>query len=67
MLPGLHTGFSRGRSGGLVLPSLSEFSTVRVVRKDDVNVFLERAEMVMDLKTVIHSEVNQKEKTNIVY
>ena len=49
------------------MPSLSEFSTVRVVRKDDVNVFLERAEMVMDLKTVIHSEVNQKEKTNIVY
>ena len=28
MLPGLHTDFSRGRSGGLVLPSLSEFSTV---------------------------------------
>ena len=24
----LHTGFSRGRSGGLVFPSLSEFSTV---------------------------------------
>ena len=28
MLPDLHTGFSRGRSGGLVFPSLSEFSTV---------------------------------------
>ena len=28
LLPGLHTHFSRGRSGGLVLPSLSEFSTV---------------------------------------
>ena len=27
MLPDLHTGFSRGRSGGLVFPSLSEFST----------------------------------------
>ena len=27
-LPDLHTGFSRGRSGGLVFPSLSEFSTV---------------------------------------
>ena len=24
----MHTGFSRGRSGGLVFPSLSEFSTV---------------------------------------
>ena len=26
LLPDLHTGFSRGRSGGLVFPSLSEFS-----------------------------------------
>ena len=28
LLPDLHTGFSRGRLGGLVFPSLSEFSTV---------------------------------------
>ena len=28
MLPDLHIGFSRGRSGVLVFPSLSEFSTV---------------------------------------
>ena len=28
LLPDLHTGFSRGRSGDLVFPSLSEFSTV---------------------------------------
>ena len=28
MLPDLHTGFSGGRSGGLVFPSLEEFSTV---------------------------------------
>ena len=28
MLPDLHTDFSRGRSGGQVFPSLSEFSTV---------------------------------------
>ena len=28
MLPELHTNFSRGRSGSLVFPSLSEFSTV---------------------------------------
>ena len=28
LLPDLHTGFSRGRSGGLVFPSLSEFSIV---------------------------------------
>ena len=32
MLPDLHTGFSRGRSGGLVFPSPSEFSTVLQVR-----------------------------------
>ena len=29
LLPDLHAGFSRGRPGGLVFPSLSEFSTVR--------------------------------------
>ena len=28
LLPDLHTGFSRGRSGGQVFPCLSEFSTV---------------------------------------
>ena len=28
LLPDLHTDFSRGRSGGLVFPSLEEFSTV---------------------------------------
>ena len=28
LLPDLYTGFSRGRSGDLVFPSLSEFSTV---------------------------------------
>ena len=31
MLSDLHTGFSRGRSGGLAFPSLSEFSTVYVI------------------------------------
>ena len=31
LLPDLHTHFSRGRSGGLVFPSLSEFSTVVVI------------------------------------
>ena len=31
MLPDLHTNFSRGRSGGLVFPSLSEFSTFIVI------------------------------------
>ena len=50
MLPDLHTDFSRGRSGGLVLPSLSEFSTVYcdphgqkfgIVSKAEIDVFLE--------------------------
>ena len=46
----MHTNFSRGRSGGLVFPSLSEFSTVYcdpqvkgfdIVNKAEVDVFLE--------------------------
>ena len=50
MLPDLHTNFSRGRSGGLVFPTLSEFSTVIVihtvkgfgiVNKAEIDVFLE--------------------------
>ena len=50
LLPDLHTGFSRGRSGGLVFPSLSEFSTVYcdphikvfgIFNKAEVDVFLE--------------------------
>ena len=50
MLPDLHTGFSTGRSGDLVFPSLSELSTVIVihtvngfgiVNKAEVDVFLE--------------------------
>ena len=50
MLPDLHTDFSGGRSGGLVFPSLSEFSTVccdphsqrlGLVNKAKVDVFLE--------------------------
>ena len=49
-VPDLHTGFSRGRSGGLVFPSLSELSTVYcdphsqgfgIVNKAEVDVFLE--------------------------
>ena len=50
LLPDLHTDFSRGRSGGLVFPSLSEFSefvvthTVKgfgTVDKAEIDVFLE--------------------------
>ena len=50
MLFDLHTDFSGGRSGGLVFPSLSEFSTVScdphsqgfgIVNKAEIDVFLE--------------------------
>ena len=50
MLPDLHTGFSRGRSGGLVFSSLSEFPqfivihTVKdfgIVNNAEIDVFLE--------------------------
>ena len=50
LLPDLHTGFSRGRSEGLVFPSLSVFSIVIVihtvkgfgiVNKAEIDVFLE--------------------------
>ena len=50
LLPDLYTDFSRGRSGGLVFPSLSEFSTVYcdphsqafgMVNKAKIDVFLE--------------------------
>ena len=50
LLPDLHIGFSRCRSGGLVFPSLSEFSTVYcdphsqrhcIVNKAEIDVFLE--------------------------
>ena len=56
MLPDLHTDFSRGRSGGHVIPSLSEFSTVYcdphkgfgIVNKAEVNVFLELSCILSD-------------------
>ena len=49
MLPDLHIDSSGGRSGGLVFPYLSEFSTVYcdphkgfgIVNKAEINVFLE--------------------------
>ena len=50
LLPDLHIGFSRGRSAGLVFPSLSEFSTVYCdphsqrlwhINKAEADVFLE--------------------------
>ena len=60
MLPDLHTNFSRGRSGGLVFPSLEEISTVYcdphkgfgIVNKAEINVFLELSCFFDDLVDV---------------
>ena len=49
LLPDLHTGFSRGRSGGLVFSSLPEFSAVYcdpvksfgIINKAEIDVLLE--------------------------
>ena len=55
MLLDLHTDFSEGRSGGLVFPSLEEFSTVcyphkgfGVINKAEVDVFLEFSSFFCD-------------------
>ena len=56
LLPDLHTDFSRGRSGGLVFPSLSEFSTVYcdpykgfgIVNKAEIDAFLELSSFFHD-------------------
>ena len=57
LLPDLHIRFSRGRSGGLVVPSLSEFSTVYLihtfkgfglVNKAEIDVFLELSSFFYD-------------------
>ena len=61
MLPDLHTDFSRGRSGGLVFPSLSEFSTVccnlhsqrlGIVNKAEIDVYLELSHFFYDTMDV---------------
>jgi len=57
LLPDLHTYFSGGRSGGLVFPSLSEFSTVYcdphsqgfgIVNKAEIGIFLELSCLLND-------------------
>ena len=60
LLLDLHTDFSGSRSGGLVSPSLSEFSTVccdahkgfGIVSKAEVDVFLEFSSFFYDPKDV---------------
>ena len=60
MLLDLHTDFSRGKSGGLVFPSLSEFSSLLdphsqrlgIVNKAEVDVFLELSCFFDDLADV---------------
>ena len=64
--PDLHTGFSRGRSGGLVFPSVSEFSTVYcdphsqgfgIINKAEIDVFLELScffdDLIADISNLI--------------
>ena len=57
LLPDLHIGFSRGRSGGLVFPSLSEFYTVYcdhtvkgfgIVNKAEIDVSLQLSCFFLD-------------------
>ena len=57
----MHTGFSGGRSGGLVFPSFEEFSTVYcdshikgfgIVNKAEIDVFLELSCFLYDLMDV---------------
>ena len=45
MLPVLNTGFSRGRSGGLVFPSLSEFPQLTVIYTVKGNSIVNKAEI----------------------
>ena len=61
LLPDLHTGFSRGRSGGLVFPSFQNFPqfivihTVKgfgLVNKAEIDVFLELSCFFDDLMDV---------------
>ena len=62
MLPDLHIGFSRVRSGGLVFPSFSEFSTVYydphkvfgIVNKAEIDDFLELSYLFDDPVDVGH-------------
>ena len=73
LLPDLHTGFSRGGSGGLVFPSLSEFSTVYcdphkgfgVVNKAEIDIFLEGMMLKLKLQYFGHlmQRVDSLEKT----
>ena len=63
MLPDLHIGFSRGKSGGLVFPSLEEFSIVYcdphkgfgIVNKAEIDVFLELSCFFDDPMDVVNS------------
>ena len=60
MLPDLHIGFSRGRSGGLVFPSLSEFSTVFVIHTVKGFGIVNKAEIdvLLELSSFFHDPVD---------
>ena len=50
MLPDLHTDFPRSRLGGLVFPSLSEFSTVFVIHTVEAFGIVNKAEIYVFLE-----------------
>jgi len=74
LLPDLHIDFSRGRSGGLVFPSLSEFSTVycdpysrrKILKKrGEINETEEKTNKQKTLK-IIETKSSLKRQTKLV-
>jgi hypothetical protein len=61
LLPDLHTDFSRGRLGGLVFPSLSEFSRVAKIYKK-IKMW-STAEHVNELGTLLENALSMPAKT----
>ena len=65
LLPDLHTDFSRGRSGGLVFPSLSEFSGRHINNlryADDTTLVVESEE---ELKGLLMKVKEESEKVGL--
>ena len=65
LLPDLHTDFSRGRSGGLVFPSLSEFSGRHINNlryADDTTLMAESEE---ELKSLLKKIKEESEKVGL--
>ena len=60
LLPDLHTNFSRGRSGGLVFPSISEFSSIIVIHTVKGFAIVNKAErdVFLELSCFFHDPVD---------